>query len=163
MNIEFFLPKKIYIFSFQQNLPIFLVAFSILFYTYWRSDVRIIFCFCFVFQVGYPVSRISGKWNRISDRIPDIKKGWISGTNLILCTTAPFSQKSEISPCYPFYPLFNYHISLTPLQKNAFIFLPPPPNRELMENFDPCCEGRQKGLPKIFYTFAQTMIIFRLN
>ena len=56
--------------------------------------VVILFVFCFSFKTvflagypairptGYPANRISGKRNRISGRIPDIKKGRISGATL---------------------------------------------------------------------------------
>ena len=48
----------------------------------WFLCVVILFVFCFVlFKTAFS-SRISGKRNRISGRIPDIKKGRISGATL---------------------------------------------------------------------------------
>ena len=67
-----------------------MTAISILFYTRWKgSEISFLFRSShrlFDSLTGYPASRlsgrISGKWNRVSGRIPDIKKGRISGTTL---------------------------------------------------------------------------------
>ena len=85
MTIEFLFEKNIEIFSFQQNLPTFLIAISLLCYTKVPEKFAHAKFASFVQQFnqisGYPASRksgrLSGKLNRISGKY---KKGRISGT-----------------------------------------------------------------------------------
>ena len=61
INIEYFFSKKnIEIFSFQQNLPTFLVPISLLFYTHWKGSEKSL------------LIRSSHHFNRISGQ-PDIQ------------------------------------------------------------------------------------------
>ena len=66
----FFSKINIYIFSFQQNLPTFLVAISLLFSTYWKCSEKCLFIrVCIICSTVYPDIRPAG--SRISKR-PDI-------------------------------------------------------------------------------------------